>query len=192
MKSKLLLFLMSGLILTTMLGATNAYAHDATGDESCGTLTAGGLDGSTDHTLTIDPLTPMEGDDVTATADRTGGSLIGSFRVGIEWSKNNVPQQSDNTQPPTSLPYSFGNTLTDITPGTWVVCAGHNEDSIDRIHFDKLVFTVSPKIVGGELIPIETTSLILAGAHSFSWMIPVVLSGIGIGLFVVSRKSENS
>ncbi len=46
--------------------------------------------------------------------------------------------------------------------------------------------------VGGTLIPLDTTSLLLAGAQSFSWMIPVVLSGIGIGLFVVSRKSENS
>jgi len=44
--------------------------------------------------------------------------------------------------------------------------------------------------VGGQLIPIETTSLILAGAQTFSWMIPVVLSVLGIGLFVVSRKSE--
>jgi len=44
--------------------------------------------------------------------------------------------------------------------------------------------------VGGELLPIDTTALLLAGAQSFSWMIPVVLSGIGIGLFVVSRKSE--
>ena len=45
-------------------------------------------------------------------------------------------------------------------------------------------------VVGGEIIPIESTSLILAGAQSFSWMIPVILSGIGIGLFAVSRKSE--
>ena len=45
-------------------------------------------------------------------------------------------------------------------------------------------------IVGGELLPIDTTALLLAGAQTFSWMIPVVLSGIGIGLFVVSRKSE--
>jgi len=44
--------------------------------------------------------------------------------------------------------------------------------------------------VGGEFLPIKTTSLLLAGAQSFSWMIPVILSGIGIGLFVVSRKSE--
>jgi len=45
-------------------------------------------------------------------------------------------------------------------------------------------------MIGGEIIPIETTSLILAGAQTFSWMIPVVLSVLGIGLFVVSRKSE--
>ena len=43
--------------------------------------------------------------------------------------------------------------------------------------------------VGGGIIPIESTSLILAGAQSFSWMIPVVLSILGIGLFVVSRKN---
>lgn len=46
-------------------------------------------------------------------------------------------------------------------------------------------------VVGGEIIPIESTSLILAGAQSFSWMIPVLVSGIGIGSFVISRKSEN-
>jgi len=46
------------------------------------------------------------------------------------------------------------------------------------------------EVVGGELIPIQTTSLLLAGVQSFSWMIPVVLSVLGIGLFVVSRKSE--
>jgi len=43
--------------------------------------------------------------------------------------------------------------------------------------------------IGGEIIPIESISLILAGAQSTSWMIPVVLSVLGIGLFVVSRKS---
>jgi len=46
--------------------------------------------------------------------------------------------------------------------------------------------------VGGIGVPIETTSLLLASAQSFSWMIPVVLTGIGIGLFVVSRKSEKN
>jgi len=50
---------------------------------------------------------------------------------------------------------------------------------------------VSSDVVGGELIPLETTSLILAGAQTFSWMIPLVLSIVGIGLFVF-RKTENS
>jgi len=44
--------------------------------------------------------------------------------------------------------------------------------------------------VGGVIVPLENTSLLVAGAQSFSWMIPVVLSVLGIGLFVVSRKSE--
>ena len=48
------------------------------------------------------------------------------------------------------------------------------------------------ELVAGEIIPIEQTSLILAGAQTFSWMIPVVLSILGIGLLAVSRKSENS
>jgi hypothetical protein len=46
-------------------------------------------------------------------------------------------------------------------------------------------------VVGGTLLDIDTTVLLLAGAQSFSWMIPVVLSGIGIGLFLF-RKSKNS
>jgi len=52
------------------------------------------------------------------------------------------------------------------------------------------VTTPEPPVVGGELLPLNTTALLLAGAQSFSWMIPVVLSVLGIGLFVVSRKSE--
>jgi len=66
-----------------------------------------------------------------------------------------------------------------------------------RISIDEFTQTFSQTArpttpVGGELIPIDTTYLLLAGTQSFSWMIPVVLSGIGIGLFVVSRKSKNS
>jgi len=53
---------------------------------------------------------------------------------------------------------------------------------------DDLTFVQEELLVGGEIIPIETTSLILAGAQSFSWMIPLVLSILGIGLFVVRRK----
>ena len=55
-----------------------------------------------------------------------------------------------------------------------------------------LTLQTDDTVVGGEFLSIDSTALILAGAQSFSWMIPVVLSVLGIGLFVVSRKSENS
>jgi len=42
--------------------------------------------------------------------------------------------------------------------------------------------------VGGELIPLDTSALILAGAQmNAAWMIPVIVSAIGIGL-VIARK----
>ncbi len=63
-----------------------------------------------------------------------------------------------------------------------------DDDYDDMIY---LVTSVDPPSIGGEIIPIEATSLILAGAQTFSWMIPVVLSVLGIGLFVF-RKSESS
>jgi len=48
-----------------------------------------------------------------------------------------------------------------------------------------------PVLVGGQIIPLEATSLLLAGAQSATWVIPIVLSMVGIGIFLVSRKSEN-
>jgi len=47
------------------------------------------------------------------------------------------------------------------------------------------------QLIGGSLIPIDSTSFLLAGAQiAASWMIPVVVAGIGIG-FVVLRKFKN-
>jgi hypothetical protein len=62
---------------------------------------------------------------------------------------------------------------------------------------DDVVFTLEPgpqmdNVIGGKLIPVDTIALLLAGTLSFSWMIPIVLSTVGIGMFAVSRKSENS
>ena len=74
----------------------------------------------------------------------------------------------------------------------------HSETSniIKRVEFERIQnhgidnFEFCTGLVGGELLQIDSTALILAGAQTFSWMIPLVLSGIGIGLFVVSRKNE--
>ncbi len=46
-----------------------------------------------------------------------------------------------------------------------------------------------PRTVGGSMLTIDTSALLLAGASSISmWMIPVVIAGIGIGVFVIKRK----
>ncbi len=42
--------------------------------------------------------------------------------------------------------------------------------------------------VGGEMIPIDSTMVLLAGTHSIaSWMIPVIVAGIGFAI-VIARK----
>jgi len=49
---------------------------------------------------------------------------------------------------------------------------------------------IVPDIVGGHGGPIDKTALMVTGAQlSASWMIPVLISAIGIGVFVVTRKS---
>jgi len=43
--------------------------------------------------------------------------------------------------------------------------------------------------IGGTMIPIDTTALLLASIQSISmWMIPVVAAGIAIGVFVIKRR----
>jgi len=78
----------------------------------------------------------------------------------------------------------------DIDPTTGEVFCKKGTSSIATLSL--IPDESTPSIVGGKTIPIETTSLLLASAQTFSWMIPVLLSVLGIGLFVVSRKSENS
>jgi len=45
-----------------------------------------------------------------------------------------------------------------------------------------------PKI-GGELLPIDTTALLIAGFQTNAiWMLPIVMSAVGIGAFVLTKK----
>jgi len=54
-----------------------------------------------------------------------------------------------------------------------------------------IILPPPPEFIGGSIIPVDTTSLVLAGAKTTAaWMIPVVIAGIGIGL-VVLRKFRN-
>jgi hypothetical protein len=42
--------------------------------------------------------------------------------------------------------------------------------------------------VGGQMVPIDTTALLVAGAQSTTWMIPVALSLVGIGLVFYRKR----
>jgi len=47
---------------------------------------------------------------------------------------------------------------------------------------------IRPPLVGGELLPLDTTALLLTGAQmNAAWMIPIIVSAIGIGI-VIARK----
>jgi len=49
-------------------------------------------------------------------------------------------------------------------------------------------FCVAKMAVGGEIIPLDTTMILAAGAqYTAAWMIPVLVSAIGIGI-VIARK----
>jgi len=53
---------------------------------------------------------------------------------------------------------------------------------------DSLVTIRNACFVGGSLIPIDTTSLLLAGTQmTAAWMIPVIVAGIGFAI-VIARK----
>ena len=72
----------------------------------------------------------------------------------------------------------------EFPPQTWFI------DDEEELFLDFwFQLTGDDRVVGGEFLPIETTALLLAGAQSTTWMIPIVLSIVGIGLFVVTRKS---
>ncbi|MGH7884708.1 MAG: hypothetical protein ACRENO_03320 [Thermodesulfobacteriota bacterium] len=63
-----------------------------------------------------------------------------------------------------------------------------NDQGTDFVADHFHVFTVIQEIIGGKMIPIDTTSLLLVGAQNITWLIPLMLSAAGIGLVLVRRK----
>jgi len=65
---------------------------------------------------------------------------------------------------------------------------GIDVDGDGILDFSKVTENVD-SIIGGTLVSIDTTTLLLAGAQSISlWMIPVVAAGVGVGVFVIKRR----
>jgi len=69
-------------------------------------------------------------------------------------------------------------TAISISPGVWDISGADSW----------FLLSGNSPVVGGELIPLDTTSLLLAGTQmNAAWMIPVIVSAIGIGI-VIARK----
>ena len=80
----------------------------------------------------------------------------------------------------TGNPYPQGGTW--LRQGVNLFGPGDSEDLTLKTYFTDVV-------IGGTNIPIDQTALLLAGVQSISmWMIPVVIAGIGIGVFVIKRR----
>jgi len=55
-------------------------------------------------------------------------------------------------------------------------------------HFPRGLTVIPVSVVGGELIPLDSSMILVAGAqYTAAWMIPVIVSGIGIAI-VIARK----
>ena len=47
------------------------------------------------------------------------------------------------------------------------------------------------QLVGGELVSLDTTTLLLVGTQiTAAWMIPVIVSAAGIGMIIVAQKTK--
>ena len=75
--------------------------------------------------------------------------------------------------------------LASMNTGTGVITSiGQTQIGLDALAF-------APAGIGGELLPINTTALLLAGLQSSAlWMIPFVVSAIGIGAVLIRKKSS--
>jgi len=84
-----------------------------------------------------------------------------------------------------------GKTL--VSPVCHTPVLNDNGDIVFLAQFDDgskgIVLAQLDQVIGGEILPINTSALLLAGAQSISmWMIPVVIAGAGIGVFVIKRR----
>jgi len=145
-----------------------AFAPDGTFYSSCGNCGPNLLvvDPTNANILSTIPLLPNPGNGLDSLAVRSDGTVFGDGR-----GNGFAPLTLYSINPVTGQTTAIGNGLREL-------------GDIDFFPLDDI-------IIGGELIPLDTTALLLAGVQSISmWMIPVVVSGAGIGVFVIMRTRK--
>jgi hypothetical protein len=63
-----------------------------------------------------------------------------------------------------------------------------NDQGTDFVADHFHVFPIIHEMIGGTLIPLDATALFLAGAQNLTWLIPLALSAVGIGLVVIGKS----
>ena len=195
--NKLLPLIAFSLLLLVPLGAQNAFATQF----SC----SANLDGLQEVPSTGAPGTGTLTGTYDDTTNQLGWNISWSGLLAAEIAMHFHAPAPPGVNAGVQLDVGAISGLVSPSIGNSIIGAGLETDLLAGLSYLNLHTTAFPggelrgqvscdpiEVIGGEIIPIESTSLLLAGAQTFSWMIPVVLSGIGIGLFVVSRKSENS
>jgi len=65
------------------------------------------------------------------------------------------------------------------------------EEASFAIHSVLPCMMMPPSAVGGELIPLDTTALLLAATYSTaSWMIPLMIAAVGFGILITHQKTK--
>lgn len=78
----------------------------------------------------------------------------------------------------------------ECTSGSTVASTSINVGDVDGETFTvELELPQLPQLIGGEIIPIETTSLLLISAQSsFVWILPLVLVGAGFSAYKIRHR----
>jgi len=115
-------------------------------------------------------------------AGNDSGSAYVFTRSGTTWTEQQKLTASD-----AAAGDRFGVSVA-VFGDTTVVGASLNDDAGNDSGSAYVYFVLSAP-VGGTILPIDTTALLLASVQSISmWMIPVVAAGIVIGVFVIKRR----
>lgn len=85
----------------------------------------------------------------------------------------------------------FGGPLDPNVPGVYdfrlTVIDPTNDKELAQVSMQVKVGEIPP--IGGSILPIDSAALLLAGTQTSAlWILPVVLSGIGVAVFILRRK----
>jgi len=160
-------------------------------------LTYNGTDGTAATDVVALGIDLTDSDDIRIMYSRSDFQVNVTARVtdsGGDWAEQEGILMP-GTNSITNLLYDIDTFSTNPTASMGVI----NLEDIDEISFafdtqDDLTDYVLEKIditmmmVGGEMFPVDTTALLLAGAElNAIWLLPAI-AAIGIGAFIVSRK----